>query len=138
MTGYIHEVDVAVRFRDLDPMEHVNNAVYATYLEHARDAYFRDVVGVALADVDSVLAHLELDFERPVTRSDETVTVATRVPELGETSIPMEYAVRVGDATAATGSTVQVAYDSDAGTPAPLPGEWRDRIRSFEGLPADP
>ena len=31
---------VEVRFRDCDPMGHVNNAVYLTYLELARFAYW--------------------------------------------------------------------------------------------------
>lgn len=132
MTDYTYEVDVDVRFRDLDPMGHVNNAVYASYLEHARTAYFEDVLDVPLPEVDTVLAHLELDFRRAVELRDD-VTVATRVPSLGESSVTMEYAVRADGATAATGETVQVAVD-DAGSPRPLPDAWRERIRSFEGL----
>jgi len=39
---YTTEIDV--RFRDIDAMGHVNNAVYATYIEQARTEYFRDVL----------------------------------------------------------------------------------------------
>ena len=35
---FVHEE--RVRFRDLDPMGHVNNAVFLTYLEQARVAFF--------------------------------------------------------------------------------------------------
>jgi acyl-CoA thioester hydrolase len=132
MTNYTYEAPIDVRFRDLDPMGHVNNAVYATYFEHARAAYFEDVLDVSLSEVASVLAHLELDFERAVELGDD-VTVATRVPALGDSSITMEYAVRADAATAATGETVQIAVDDD-GSPRPLPDAWRERIRSFEGL----
>ena len=33
------DVELAVRYRDLDTLGHVNNAVYATYLEQARTRY---------------------------------------------------------------------------------------------------
>jgi acyl-CoA thioester hydrolase len=36
MTGYETEVEIPVRYRDIDSLGHVNNAVYITYLEQAR------------------------------------------------------------------------------------------------------
>ncbi|MBK6404207.1 MAG: thioesterase family protein [Holophagales bacterium] len=36
-------VGVEVRFRDLDAMGHVNNAVYLTYFEQARLAFWRAI-----------------------------------------------------------------------------------------------
>ncbi|MFC4552819.1 MULTISPECIES: acyl-CoA thioesterase [Halorussus] len=133
MTEYSVTTEVDVRFRDLDPMGHVNNAVYATYLEEGRTAYFRRVLDASLAEVDTVLASVELDFLRSVELGDE-VTVAARVPELGESSIPMEYEVRIGEEVAATGRAVQVVYDSEAGRPRPIPTEWREAIREYEGF----
>ncbi|PSQ27314.1 acyl-CoA thioesterase, partial [Halobacteriales archaeon SW_10_68_16] len=57
-------------------MGHVNNAVYATYLEQARIEYIQDVVeGEALA-VGAVLADLHVDYERPI-EYGETVVVRT-------------------------------------------------------------
>ena len=38
MNDFVHVEKV--RFRDLDPMGHVNNAVFLTYLEQARVAFF--------------------------------------------------------------------------------------------------
>jgi acyl-CoA thioester hydrolase len=133
MTDYSFVVDVDVRFRDIDAMGHVNNAVYATYLEEARTAYFEEVLDVALSDVDTVLANVELEFRRPVELGDD-VTVAVRVPELGRSSIPMEYEVRADGEVAATGEAVQVAVNRDSRESRPIPDEWRERIEAFEGL----
>ncbi|WP_435175201.1 acyl-CoA thioesterase [Halorussus sp. AFM4] len=133
MTDYSFTADVEVRFRDIDAMGHVNNAVYATYLEQARTAYFDAVLDASLAEVSTVLATLELDFRRPVELGDE-VTVATLVPELGRSSIPMRYEVRADGAVAAVGETVQVAVDEETGESRPLPDDWREQIREFEGL----
>jgi Thioesterase-like superfamily len=41
---FIHRLEV--RFRDCDPMGHVNNAVYLTYLEQARFSHWR-AIGIA-------------------------------------------------------------------------------------------
>jgi acyl-CoA thioester hydrolase len=133
MTDYSFLADVNVRFRDIDAMGHVNNAVYATYLEEARTAYFEEVLDVALSDVDTVLANVELEFRRPVELGND-VTVAVRVPELGRSSIPMEYEVRADGEVAATGEAVQVAVNRDSRESRPIPDEWRERIEAFEGL----
>lgn len=122
---------VDVRFRDLDTMGHVNNALYATYLEEARSAYYRDVIGESLPDVDTVLAHLSIDFRAPIELQD-AATVVLEIPELGESSIPMDYEIRTGDAVAATAETVQVVWDREAGGSKPIPQAWRNRIDSFE------
>lgn len=125
---YEFETEIRVRFRDLDPMDHVNNAVYSTYLEQARADYFREVVDVTLAGVDTVLASISIDFHRPI-EPDETVTIALTVSDLGTSSLSMEYEVRRGDgAVAATAETVQVAYDRETESSRPIPDEWRETI----------
>jgi acyl-CoA thioester hydrolase len=133
MTDYSFVADVDVRFRDIDAMGHVNNAVYATYLEEARTAYFDEVLDASLADVQTVLANVALEFRRPVELGDD-VTVAVRVPELGRSSIPMEYEVRADGEVAATGEAVQVAVDGETGESRPIPEAWREKIEPFEGL----
>lgn len=59
---------VVVRFRDCDPMGHVNNAVYLTYLEVARFAYWQDVAdGRNAADAGVIMARAEIDYKAPAT-----------------------------------------------------------------------
>lgn len=125
-----YRTSVEVRFRDLDTMGHVNNALYATYLEEARTAYYRDVIGVSLPGVDTVLAHLSVDYRAPIELED-TVAILLDVPDVGETSIPMEYEVRADDEVAATAETVQVMWNRDAGGSRPVPDAWRERIERF-------
>ncbi|MFC7176016.1 acyl-CoA thioesterase [Halosegnis marinus] len=126
--------EIPLRLRDLDQMNHVNNAVYATFLEQARSAYFRDVVGRPLNGVGMVIADLELDFERGVTLDAGRVTVGARVTELGRSSIPMAYQVWADGERAATGATTMVHVDREAGGSKPIPDAWRETITEFEGL----
>ncbi|MFB6177690.1 MAG: acyl-CoA thioesterase [Halobaculum sp.] len=128
------ETTVSVRYRDLDPMGHVNNAVYATYLEAARNDFFRDVLGTELADSDAVLASLSLEFGAPI-RSDDDVTVAVWIPEVGETSCTLAYEIRADGDRAATGETVMVTLD-EAGDPTPLPDRLRTAAADYAEPPA--
>ncbi|RZH67467.1 acyl-CoA thioesterase [Natrinema altunense] len=131
MDDYSYETAIDVRLRDIDFMGHVNNATYATYLEQAREAYFRDVLDVSLTETNTVLVSLELEYACPI-EADDAVTVALRVPELGDSSLPMEYEIRANGERAATARTVQVLAAPDDGGSQPLPSEWRRRIEHRE------
>lgn len=133
MDEFGYTTNIEVRYRDLDTMGHVNNAVYATYLEQARMDYFRDHLGLTMDDVRGVIAHLEIDYHRSITAEDDVI-VAMGITELGNTSFTMEYEVRAGDEAAATAEIVQVVFDAESDEPTEIPAEWRDRIATHEGL----
>ncbi len=124
---------IPVQYRDLDPMGHVNNAVYGTYLEEARIAYVEQLLGLDLSAVGSVVASLSIDYAQPIVHG-ETVTVEVTVPRLGTSSIPMAYELRVDGDVVAEATSVQVLYDLETETPREIPDEWREEIESFEGL----
>ena len=125
---------IDVRFRDIDAMGHVNNAVYATYLEQARVEYFAEVLGRSLDTTASVLASLSIDYRAPVELDQGSVTVAVDVPELGTSSIPMEYEIRTEEEIAATADTVQVLYDAENEESRPISSDWRGTIESYHDL----
>jgi len=67
-----------VRFRDLDPMGHVNNAVFLTYIEQARVAFLAEVgAATGLEDMNLIVARVEIDFKAPV-RLGQEVEIAVR------------------------------------------------------------
>jgi len=127
MPTYTAELDV--RFRDLDPMQHVNNAIYVTYLEQARARFYDEVVGVALGDIDTVLVSLEVEYEHPIDAVD-SVAVELTVEELGRSSIPMSYEIRSAGERNATARTVQVYFDPDTGESVPVPDRHRERLEA--------
>ena len=57
-----------VRFRDLDSLGHVNNAVFLTYLEEARIGY---LVPHGAEAANMILARVEIDFRAPLRDGDE-------------------------------------------------------------------
>lgn len=129
------EIEVEVRFRDCDPMGHVNNAVYLTYLEEARKYYWREVLGVTdYREVDFILARAEVDF-RAQAVPGQRLRVRIWVGEMRRSSFDFHYEIR--DARSgklvAEARTVQVMFDYTAQRVKPIPDDLRVRISRFEG-----
>ena len=115
-----------VRFRDLDALGHVNNAVYLTYLEQARIAFLRP----GGAEISSmILARIEIDFRAQV-ELGETVEIAVTPTQVGNKSFQLSYEVRVGERLVAEAKSVLVAYDYELGESKPLPDSWRKLLET--------
>jgi acyl-CoA thioester hydrolase len=122
-----------VRFRDVDAMGHVNNAVFLTYLEQARVALFSEVgAAIALDQTNMILARAEIDFRAPV-RLGQEVEISVRTSRFGTKSFDLEYELRVEGELVAEAKSVQVAYDYDRREAVPVPDEWREKLT---GVPA--
>lgn len=128
--------DLEVRYADLDPQGHLNNAKYFTFMEHGRLKY---CLALGLLDpaggfkgLGQIVAEATCTFKRPAFVG-EVVTIGVRVDRIGNKSAVMEYELKVADQLIATGRTVQVAYDYDAGQSVGFPPDWRAKISSFEG-----
>ena len=75
----VHEKRVEIRWRDVDAFRHVNNAVYATYLEECRDEWASRALGDAGDLWDFVLARVAIDFRQELTQDDDEVVVSCRL-----------------------------------------------------------
>lgn len=131
---------ISVRYGDLDPQWHVNNARFVTYLEQARVAYVMELglfSGESFLDFEMIVADVHVVYHRPI-KLTQRVRVGVRVSRLGNKSMLFEYAIEDADTgeVAATAETVMVSYDFRADSSKPVPDEWRQRIAEFEGIPA--
>lgn len=113
-----------VRFRDLDAMGHMNNAVYATMIEQARLAFLTPN-GAPVENM--ILARLEIDFRSPV-ELGETIEIAVTPTRIGTKSFDLDYVLRAGDRVVAEAKTVLVAYDYATASSVELPTEWKERL----------
>jgi len=75
---------VHVRWRDTDAQGHVNHAVFLTYLEEGRDAFYAQVLGT---EPSYVVARVEVDLRAEVRHPDQRVTVRIQAERLGTTSL---------------------------------------------------
>ena len=127
---------VQIRYMDIDAQGVVNNVNYFLYMAEARIAYARKVglwdAFQGFLPQSVVVAEASCSYKRPI-RPGQSVSVGVRVARLGGKSMEMEYQIVADGEVAAVGRTVQVAYDYVAGSSRPIPEEWRERIRAFEG-----
>jgi acyl-CoA thioester hydrolase len=114
-----------VRFNDCDPMGHVNNAIFSTYLEQARLAWFGSDEEMPLTDV--ILARTEIDFRSPVTVG-ETIEVSVEPTRLGTKSFELAYELRAGGRLVAEAKSVLVGYDYGQARSTEIPERWRRRL----------
>ena len=128
-------IPIDIRFRDLDALNHVNNAVYFSYMEHARFQYLRhlDLFDRDASDTGMIVAEATCAFKTPITL-DQNIVVRVRATHLKNSSFVFEYSLEDADAgqVMATGRTVQVCYDYAGNKPKPIPARWRERIERFE------
>jgi len=129
---------ITIRFRDLDAFGHVNNAVYFTFMEMARVAYFTQIGLLKPSEFPSpffIIAEATCQYKAPIDLQTSLI-IQVRVSRLGNSSFDMAYRFvdEVSGIVLATGRTVQVTYDYAANRSVPLPDEWRTALARLEGL----
>ena len=129
---------IEVRYGDLDPQGHVNNAKFLTYMEQARVFYLKHLKlweGGSFLNIGIILADVQITFRKAIEFGDQ-VRVGVRISHIGNKSMTSEY--RIEDARDsseyASGSSVLVAYDYPNKRSIAIPDDWRKAIQQFEGL----
>ena len=126
------EKRIEIRWRDVDAYGHVNNAVYLTYLEEARDAWVEKVLGPVSENTwDFVLARVAIDYEAELTLDDGAVIVRCRLESIGRSSLRTVEQIRKEDGAVSAGAAaVVVARDPTTGRARPLTGAERDALEA--------
>ena len=135
MAGFTVVRELSPRFRDTDAMGHINNAVYVTYLEVARQAYWQTLDAEAdYRRVPFILAGVKIDF-RSEALVQETLELALRCAWIGTKSFGFDYEIRerTSRRLVVEASSVQVCYDYAAKRSIPMPAELRRRLETLEG-----
>jgi acyl-CoA thioester hydrolase len=127
-----HEKRVEIRWSDVDAYMHVNNAVYATYLEECRDEWVDRALGELGDAWDFVLARLAIDFRRELRLEDEEVVVSCTLERIGNSSVTLSEEIRTREGElSAEAEAVLVARDRELGRSRPLTEAERE---AFEGV----
>ena len=119
------EHPVNVRWRDVDALGHVNHAVFLTYLEEGRDAFYAQVLG----DPIYVVVRIEIDLRAEVRYPDRKVTVRIAVERVGTTSLTTrETILTPAGEEAAQARVVSVRWDAGLGQPVPFSEPQRTQL----------
>ena len=112
-----------VRFADLDPNQHVNNAVYATYFETGRVALMKDrSYGLKPAGLTWIMVRLDIQF-RAELRWPGKIEMGLGVSKFGRTSVTLDQVVFSDGKCVASAQATTVLIDEGTRKPAPLTEE---------------
>lgn len=128
--GDAYTTDIQVRFRDIDPLYHVSHTVYLEYMQQARLLFSEDVLSLGDSAYDTVVVHVELDYEDEVTRDDD-VQVDAWITDVGTSSFTMAYAILADGDRAVLGQSVQVLIEEATGDATEIPSAWRDTLDRY-------
>jgi acyl-CoA thioester hydrolase len=127
---FAHRHVDTIRYGDLDRQGHVNNSVFATFLESGRVHVFRDdASGLSIPGGEFVLARLELDFLRELKWPGE-VEIGTGIARIGRSSVVLDQALFNEDKCAAVAKAVMVLIDPSTRRPRPFPDDAVAKMRS--------
>ena len=124
--------DVQMRFRDIDGMGHVNNAVYLSYTELARTQFYMQFAGKkTLDEIDFILAHMDIDFESQAVWGDQ-IRVTVWPSKIGTSSFTLHYEIseKRSGRILARANSVLVSYDYEKKKPKPIPGDFRKLLEA--------
>jgi len=109
-----------VRFADLDPNQHVNNAVYATYFETGRVSLMKDhSYGLIPPGLTWIMVRLDMHF-RAELRWPGTIEMGLGVSKFGRTSVTFDQVVFSEGICVASAQSVSVLIDEKTRKPAVL------------------
>jgi len=125
---------VEIRFRDIDAMGHVNNAVFFTYFEEGRKLFLKDVLGIVHhSDYPFIMAHIECDYKAPL-KLGETPALEVWIKDVGVKKFTFVYRMADPDDPSreyCRGESVMVFYDYGAARTVPIPDDVLERIAPY-------
>ena len=139
MSDYHFHHPIEVRYGDLDPQGHVNNAKHLTYFEQARVAYMIKLELFAkdqsFMEIGVILADVHITYLEPVYYG-QNIKVGVHATKLGNKSMTWEQNIVDADTgkVLAKGEVVMVTYDYKEEKTISIPHEWREKIKTFEKL----
>jgi acyl-CoA thioester hydrolase len=137
---------IAIRYQDLDPYGHVNNAVYLEFFEEIRIAYWRALANLMgfekleAGDVPGaryVIAETTVRYKAPIL-FDDALHGAASISIIGNRSYAMDFELRTGETfeegpVVAEGFAAQVFFDPETDEAIPRPDWFLPAVAKLEG-----
>lgn len=125
----VFDIEVAKRFKDLDPYDHVSNAVVLDYLMEARVRLYRQWSLADRSVTGQVVVRQEINYRAPISFGLEPLVVRTWVSHVGDSSFTIDFEVIDEGAVAADAKSVMVCFDIESRKSRPIPEEFRRKLQ---------
>ncbi len=117
-----------IRYGDLDPVGHANNASYATYFESARVkllSRLKGAINEEKSSHDTAIVQLNISFMKELNLHDE-IEVGVKIGKISSRSFHIHSAIFKENICHATADAVAVLIDKEKRCAVSLPQETRD------------
>ena len=134
---FFHPIEV--RYGDLDPQGHLNNANFLTYFEVGRINYFVELglfkPGQSFFDINVIMAESHVTYRAPV-KYGMPVKVGVRASQIAKKTITVDQNIVHAETgnVLASGYVILVAFDYHQNKSIPVPEVMRKAISEYEGL----
>lgn len=108
-----HWHGITIRSKDEDPLGHVNNCIYAEWIEVARVMLIRQYLAAAPDHVNTALVSMTIDFLKE-TGFPGDIEVGARLVGIGNSSLRSAFGVFRDGQCLATSRCVNVFFDLEA------------------------
>lgn len=129
--GYSYKTSIPIRFADIDAFGHVNNAIYLTYFEIARSAYWKEIIEWDWESLGIIISRSVVEYLKPVTLADE-IYAYVRTSRIGNSSFDLDYILVIKlngkEEICTRGQTVCVSYDYKSNKSVPIPDTQRRKM----------
>src|SRR5262249_58290232 len=106
----VQEKRMDIRWRDLDAYQHVNQAVYLTYLEETLDDWIRGVLGLGEGEVwHYVAAHVSIDYRNELRLDARQAVGSVRLDRVGTKIVTVRADLRAPDGRFAAEAELVIA-----------------------------
>lgn len=138
LDNFTFSVPIQMRWNDLDPLGHVNNAIFITYFEMGRGRYM--VASCPTWDWTKnmfLIGKIEASYHKELKLTAKNPKVWVRTKKMGSKSFVVEYLISSedkegGNIVHATGATTQIMFDMFNKKTMPMPEWMRNELKNFE------
>ena len=137
-SNYKHWTEVTIRYSDQDPLGHVNNVAYASYVEASRTMFIDSLLETSVdTDIDFVLVSLKIDYLKEL-RYPGTLQVGARLIRLGGKSFTTGFGIFLNEDCIATSESINVFFSLKNRKTIPIPESARTQLLhdEFSGFDA--
>jgi acyl-CoA thioester hydrolase len=137
MNNYRFYFPISVRYSDLDPQWHVNNAKFLSFSEQARFAYLMELGlfdGKSFQDLPLIVGDVHCRYLVPIDPG-ATVVVGMGITAIGNKSLIIGSRITSenGEIVHAEIETTMVAFDYHEKKAIPVADELRRKFETYEG-----
>jgi len=137
LSSYKHQLNIQIRFKDIDKLGHVNNANHFTYFETGRVDYFKAVFKnrVNWVKQGMILGKIEITYKQPIFLED-TVCCYSKISRFGSKSFDIDSFLTSQNQAkkniCAISRSTLVCIDYETKETIKLPDEWIESVISYE------